>query len=293
MNLQEALVHGKKLLNIEDIETPAAEAGVILCHVIKKEKVYLYSHGEESLTTEQQDMFFELLEQRAKGKPLQYITGIQEFMALDFVVNENVLIPRHDTEILVETVIDYVKRGVLNKEDNVRILDIGTGSGCIAVSLAHYLPNIGVYALDISKKALETAHLNSVKNDVEQKIRFINSDILEIIREGCYRELQDIPFDIVVSNPPYISKKAVEGLKKEVKHFEPYNALCGGDDGLDFYRALNKGISNLLKSGGFIALEIGYDQADEVKELFKDTCSDIKIIKDFSGNDRVCCGILK
>jgi release factor glutamine methyltransferase len=291
LNLQEALVHGKNLLNVEDIETPAAEAGVILCHVVKKEKVYLYSHGEEPLTPEQQDLYFKLLNQRADGKPLQYITGIQEFMSLDFSVNENVLIPRQDTEILVETVLEYVKNSF--KEKNIRILDIGTGSGCIAVSLAYYLPDIGVYAIDISKKALETAHLNSVKNNVEQKIRFINSDILRIIREDSYCELQNTPFDIVVSNPPYITAKVIESLKKEVKDFEPYNALYGGYDGLDFYRAINISTLRLLKHGGLIALEIGYDQADEVKELFKDTCSDIKIIKDLSGNDRVFYGVLK
>lgn len=293
MNLKEALLYGKEQLSIQDIEAPAAEAGVILCHVIKREKVYLYSHDEESLTAEQQDLYFQLLKHRAEGKPLQYITGIQEFMSLDFSVNQNVLIPRQDTEILVETVIEYAKSGIMDQKQNINILDIGTGSGCIAVSLAHYLKCVCISAIDISRGALETALINSAKNNVDRKIKFINADIIEIIMKNCYCQLEDAPFDIVVSNPPYIPAKVIEGLKKEVKDFEPYKALCGGDDGLDFYRAINKGASSLLKRGGLIVLEIGYDQADQVKELFKSTCSDINIIKDLSGNDRVFCGILE
>lgn len=293
MNLKEALLYGKKQLGIEDIEAPAAEAGVILCHVLKKEKVYLYSHDEESLTAEQEDLYFNFLKQRREGKPLQYITGIQEFMSLDFCVNENVLIPRQDTEILVETVLEYMKSGIMDQEQSISILDIGTGSGCIAVSLAHYLPYVCINALDISIGALETAHFNAVKNNADKKIKFINADIIEIIMKNSYCQLEDTPFDIVVSNPPYIPKKVVENLKKEVKDFEPYKALCGGTDGLDFYKAINKGASSLVKRGGLIVLEIGYDQADQVKELFKSTCSDIKIIKDLSGNDRVFYGVLK
>lgn len=293
MNLKEALFYGREQLSIKDIEAPAAEAGVILCHVLKKEKVYLYSHDEESLTAQQEDLYFNSLKQRREGKPLQYITGIQEFMSMDFCVNENVLIPRHDTEILVETVLEYTKSNIKDKNQNISVLDIGTGSGCIAVSLAHYLPYVCINALDISIGALETAHFNAVKNNVDKKIKFINADIIEIIVKNSYCHLEDAPFDIVVSNPPYIPEKVIEGLKKEVKDFEPHKALYGGEDGLDFYRVINKGASTLLKRGGLIALEIGYDQADQVKELFESTCYDIRIIKDLSGNDRVFYGRLR
>jgi release factor glutamine methyltransferase len=290
LNLQEALKQGIQILKLKKIEAPAVEAGVILCYVIKKNKVYIYSHGEELLETQQQQEYFCFINERAYGKPLQYITGHQEFMALDFNVNQEVLIPRQDTEVLVETTMKYIKSIKRDGKDELSILDIGTGSGCIAVSLAYYLKGLQVTALDISQKALNTARLNALNNRVIDKIKFVEADLSEYIK--VKRSSGEL-FDIVVSNPPYIPTKDIQALKPEVKSYEPFKALDGGSDGLLFYRLISKELSNILKPGGFIALETGYNQGRDVMNIFKDSCTQTEIIKDISGNNRVFKGIIR
>lgn len=217
-----------------------------------------------------------MLSRRKNGEPLQYILGSTEFMGLDFYVDKNVLIPRADTETLVETVL-----GILNGE-SADVLDIGTGSGCIGTSIAHFNKNVSVTFLDINESALKIAKQNASANGILGK--FIKMDILK----DCPCE----KFDVIVSNPPYIRPEVIETLQTEVKDYEPYGALYGGDDGLVFYRRIVNIAPKVLKNNGLLAFEIGYDQGEEVKELMNNFY-DVKIIKDLCGNDRVVIGQIK
>ena len=208
------------------------------------------------------------------GKPIQYITNEQEFMKLKFYVDENVLIPQPDTEILVEKVINDIK------DKEVKILDLCTGSGVIAISLAKYINTSKIFATDISNKAIQIAKLNAEKNLVHKKIEFILSDMFKNINEDKY--------DVIVSNPPYIKTEVIKTLDKQVKH-EPILALDGGIDGLNFYKIIAENAYKFLNNRGKIYLEIGYDQKDQVIELLKNTLKykDIICIKDLNLNDRV------
>ncbi len=214
-----------------------------------------------------------------KGEPVSYIIGHREFMSLDFAVNPSTLIPRQDTEILVEEIIRFYKG------KSPFIFEIGTGSGCIAVSLAHYISGARLTACDISEKALDTAKLNAEKNGVLDKISFIHCDIMD-----CFPDFEAAP-DCIVSNPPYIESEVIKTLEPQVKDFEPLSALDGGLDGLDFYRRIIE-CSN-LKPGGLLAFEIGYNQGKKVKNLMSDCFENIKIIKDLAQNDRVVLGAKK
>ncbi len=213
------------------------------------------------------------------GEPVSYITGRREFMSLEFRVNSSTLIPRADTEILVEEVIKRCSGTA------PFIFEIGTGSGCIAVSLAHFIKSAKIAACDISDKALEIASLNSELNGTGEKISFFKHDIMK-----GFPEFDAVP-DVVVSNPPYIKHKIIETLDRKVKDFEPLAALDGGIDGLDFYRKIIYSVK--LNSGGLLALEIGYDQRESVENLMRDKFDDIKIIKDINANDRVILGLMR
>ncbi len=293
MIVREALQEGCRTLGESGIEAPAVEAGAILCFVKNCDRSFIYAHGEYELNSTEEQMFGELVNLRAKGKPLQYITGFQEFMSLAFEVNPSVLIPRQDTETLVEAVISYVIKTRRMDEcapdggGCVRILDIGTGSGCIAVSLAHYIKYSCVTAADISEKALQTAMKNAVKNNVADRISFLESDIYSGL--DSYRG----SFDVIVSNPPYIPSDQIDTLQREVKDHEPVNALDGGDDGLDFYRRIIGGAAEFLKPDGMLALEVGYDQAAAVSKLMETNFCGISINKDLNGIDRVVTGLVK
>lgn len=219
------------------------------------------------------------INRRISGMPVQYIVGKTEFMSLEFEVNKNTLIPRQDTETLVEAVISRYK----NEQRHINILDIGCGSGCIGISLANYLINATVTELDISEGALKTAKRNAEKNHVRKQMKFICRDINDGIDD------LDNEFEVVVSNPPYIKTDVLLGLQKEVIDFEPLIALDGGDDGLDFYRTIIE--KAMPKKGGLLAFEIGYDQGQEVANLMsKHGYKDIEIISDLGGNDRVVLG---
>lgn len=209
-----------------------------------------------------------------EGKPIQYITNYQEFMKLQFYVNENVLIPQPDTEILVEQVINE------NKNKNINILDLCTGSGAIGISIAKYIEKSNIIATDISSKALQIAKLNAEKNLVHKKIEFILSDM--------FKDIGKRSFDIIVSNPPYIKTKIIKNLDKTVQN-EPSLALDGGMDGLKFYKIIAQKAHEFLNKNGKIYLEIGYDQKDDVVNLLKNTFKykDIICIKDLEQNDRV------
>jgi release factor glutamine methyltransferase len=219
-----------------------------------------------------------MIKKRAQRIPVAYITEKKEFMSLEFKVAEGVLIPRPETENLVEQVIEYCRQNELQQP---QIIDVGTGSGAIAVSLAHYLSDAKVVGVDLSPQALKIACQNMEKHELSQRMSILKSDLLA---EFIKREIKGI--DIIVSNPPYISESEMEDLPPEVKK-EPKTALEAGKDGLDYYRRLLPEAEKVLKNGGKIFLEIGYSQAEAVTNLFSENWSEVEIKKDYSENDRI------
>lgn len=267
---------------LKEAGSPSAylDAQILLCHIAGLSKVDIIRDRDKSLGEDISERFFQLIEERKMGKPIQYITGHQEFMGLDFYVHENVLIPRPDTEILVEKVLQLLK----NKE-NLEIADVCTGTGAIAVSLAYYIPDSFVYASDISHHAVECCRRNIDKHGLESRMKLLQGDLLEpLFEEGLEGRL-----DALVSNPPYISKNDMETLPLSVRGFEPHLALYGGGEGLDFYIKILKDAARLLKKGGLLAFEIGYDQGPALTKLIEDKGSykNIRIEKDLAGLDRV------
>ena len=274
MKTQELLKEGKKILNKNNIEDANLIARILLQFVLNLDRNQLLIKQEQEVEKENKEKYKYAIEKIVKGVPLQYITNSQEFMGLNFYVDENVLIPQPDTEILVEEVIKIV-----SKENKINILDICTGSGCIGISVANAVPKAKITMSDISKKAIEIAKKNAKENNVLEKIKFIESDMFENI-EG--------KFDIIVSNPPYIETDVINTLSREVQN-EPIIALNGGKDGLVFYRKLINEASKYLNNDGYLCMEIGYDQKEKVMELARkqEVFSKIEVIKDLSGNDRV------
>ena len=262
----------KEAFNLAKQNMDSIEARVLIKYILNKNEINIIANENIELSNENKKQLLESIEKIKKGYPLQYITHYQEFMGIKFEVNENVLIPQPDTEVLVEKTIKIVQK-CYPKEDNrnIKILDLCTGSGAIAISLKKYLPSVQVFASDISKKALEIAKTNAKKNDVQ--IKLIESNIFENINEK---------FDIVVSNPPYIKTDEITKLSNQVQN-EPRLALDGGKDGLDFYRIIQKNIKNYLYENGMLLMEIGYDQGQAVASMFKNS----KLVKDYAGKDRV------
>lgn len=262
----------KEAFNLAKQNMDSIEARVLIKYILNKNEINIIANENIELSNENKKQLLESIEKIKKGYPLQYITHYQEFMGIKFEVNENVLIPQPDTEVLVEKTIKIVQK-CYPKEDNrnIKILDLCTGSGAIAISLKKYLPSVQVFASDISKKALEIAKTNAKKNDVQ--IKLIESNMFENINEK---------FDIVVSNPPYIKTDEITKLSNQVQN-EPRLALDGGKDGLDFYRIIQKNIKNYLYENGMLLMEIGYDQGQAVASMFKDS----KLVKDYAGKDRV------
>lgn len=275
MTIKQALIKGVTLLKLEKVSTPKLKARLLLQYVLKKPRQYLIVYDNQELTKKQEQEYLKYVEMVKQGEPIEHITHQKEFMKLNFYVDENVLIPRQDTEVLVEEVINIAKKIRAKK-----ILDLCTGSGAIAVSLAKYLENIEITALDISGKALDIAISNAKNNHVQDKITFVESNL--------FKNLGQEKYDIIVSNPPYIKKEEIEKLDREVRR-EPRIALDGGEDGLDFYRKIIAEGYEYLKYGGYICLEIGYDQKEEVMKIIEDkkqyTNSYCK--KDLFDNDRV------
>ena len=275
MTIKEALNKGTVMLKGEDLDSPSVKARLILQDVLNKPRQYLLVHDLEQLTQSQMNKYFANIEKVKNGIPIEHITHLKEFMKLNFFVDENVLIPRQDTEILVEEVIDIAK-----KIKAKRILDLCTGSGAIAVSLAKYLDDVEIIATDISKEALRVAKKNAINNYVEDKITFIESIL--------FQNITKTKFDIIVSNPPYIQKSVIKTLSKEVQN-EPYIALDGGNDGLDFYRKIAKNGYEYLKFGGYLCFEIGYDQKESVTQIIEQEnhYANTYSKKDLFDNDRI------
>ena len=260
-------------------EAYAFEAELLLEKAAGLNRTALFLRGEEVLSEEVLTVYEGYLSEREQGRPTQYILGEWEFMGLPFHVGEGVLIPRGDTEVLVETILEKQQ-----SEPIKSILDIGTGSGCIPVSLGHYGKFEKIMAVDISPKALGYATKNAAENRVS--IDFYESDLFTNIPSEWKGRL-----DAIVSNPPYIPKKDIAELMTEVKDFEPMNALDGGEDGLDFYRAIVEQAKEWLVDGGWLFFEIGYDQGEDLRKLLQEFgYTAIEIIQDLAGLDRVALG---
>ena len=277
--IAEALREGKLRLKAAGKEAYAFEAELLLEKAAGLNRTALFLRGEEVLSDEVLAVYEGHLSEREQGRPTQYILGEWEFMGLPFHVGEGVLIPRGDTEVLVETILEKQQSKPMKS-----ILDIGTGSGCIPVSLGHYGKFEKIMAVDISPKALGYATKNADENKI--KIDFYESDLFTNVPAEWKGKL-----DAIVSNPPYIPKKDIAELMTEVKDFEPMNALDGGEDGLDFYRAIVEQAKDWLVNGGWLFFEIGYDQGDDLRNLLAEFgYTEIEIRKDLAGLDRVAMG---
>lgn len=275
MTIKETLRKGMIQLKTENVTEPNLKARLIMQYILNKPRQYLIIYDNQVLTLRQEVNYFKAIKRLINGEPIQHITHQQEFMKLNFFVNEDVLIPRPDTEILVEEVIKIARK--INAK---KILDMCTGSGAIAVSLAKYLDNVEITAVDISEKSLDVAKTNAKNNEVENKITFIESNLFENIVNEKY--------DIIVSNPPYIRKDVIKTLTKEVQK-EPKIALDGGYDGLDFYRKITHQSEEYLKFNGYLCFEIGYNQKKDVIEIINDErkFTGTYSKKDLCDNDRI------
>lgn len=275
MTLEAAYQYGVKLLKRAGIENAEGDSWYLLESILKIDRSGYYLHNKEPVEQEKFYLYEELLKQREKHVPLQYLTGEQDFMGLPFYVNRNVLIPRQDTEILVEKVLE-------NIEPDSKILDMCTGSGCIIISLCHFAAPVRAVGADISSKALNLAEKNAKRNAAS--VSFVESDLFSNISEK---------FDVIVSNPPYIPRKEINRLMPEVKDYEPRIALDGAEDGLEFYRRLIKDSPKYLCGNGSLYLEIGSNQGESVSSLMKKHgFGNIEVIKDLAGLDRVVFGRL-
>lgn len=265
---------GKEQLQKAGITDAELDARLLLEFICHTDRNALYAHGDQEIEDEKMHDFLQLIEKRAVHVPLQHLTGEQNFMGLDFLVNEHVLIPRQDTEILVEEI-------MRDLHDGIRILDMCTGSGCILLSLLHYSNDCSGVGVDVSEDALAVARQNADRLAEKQAV-FIQSDLFEKV-EGS--------FDLIVSNPPYIRSQEIAGLMPEVREHEPHLALDGKDDGLHFYREIIKGAMSHLKRGGQLFFEIGYDQGEAVQALLAaNGYTEIAVVKDYAGLDRVVYG---
>jgi release factor glutamine methyltransferase len=267
--------------SLKDIENPRGNAEILLEEILNLEKTELYLNSEEFLPQKKFPLFKKFVERRAQHFPLQYILGKSDFMGLEFMVNEKVMIPRPETEILVEKILEEVHQRASGYQP-LTIVDLGTGCGNIAIGLAKNIPRCRVYALDISREALKVARKNARRHNLNGEIIFLEGDLFNPFRR-LKREA-----DIIVSNPPYIASDDFERLPPEVK-FEPRLALDGGEGGLDFYERIITRAPRCLKKGGFLALEIGINQASQICNLIRTRkeFSDPEVIKDYGGIKRI------
>jgi release factor glutamine methyltransferase len=273
MQLRETLARAVDQLEANDVGSPRMNAEVLLMFVLNCDRAHLYAHPERELTPEEAARYREALATRSRGVPAQYITGRQEFWGLDFIVNPAVLIPRPETEHVIEAVVPLAR-----ETTRPRIIDVGTGSGCIAIALAHELPHADVIAVDLSPEALEVARLNATRLQLESRIRFLQSDLLSAVAGQ--------QFDFVVSNPPYVGEREADRVQREVRKYEPHIAVFGGEYGLDIIHRLVSQAGPVLVPGGWLIMEIGFTQSREVLEMLQ-TWSEARAIPDLQGIPRV------
>lgn len=277
MKIKELIEYGKNTLNKNEVQDSSIISRILAEYILNFNRQEIIANLDKEVKEEQRVRYYLALIEIIQGMPIQYITNKQEFMKLDFYVDENVLIPQPDTEILVEKAIEEAK-----KIENVEILDMCTGSGCIGISIAKNIENAKVTLVDIGENVIEIAKKNALRNKVESQLTFIQSNMFEKVEKK---------FDIIVSNPPYIKTDVIPKLDKQVQN-EPHIALDGGKDGLKFYKIIIEEAKKYLKENGKLILEIGYDQKEEVENLIKQSgqYKKIEVIKDLSQNDRVIIG---
>ncbi len=258
ITIADAIREGAAIFHDAGLAEARREAGGLLQHVIGRDRTFVLAHPEEQLTEGQLQIFQELLKRRAAGEPLQYLTAEQSFFGLDFEVAAGVLIPRPETELLVELALEAIQGTQAS-----RICDVGTGSGCIAITLLHERTDAHAVAIDISAAAIEIAKRNAVRHQVESRLTFVHAN--------CFSSLSpaEFSFDLIVSNPPYLAEVDFPGLPREVKDHEPREALAGGPDGLDVVRRLLSESAAFLKPGGNLLIEIGFNQASAVQSLLE------------------------
>lgn len=294
LSVKEILNIGQRRLQDAGVSDAALDSKLLYCFMTGITTGRLFIMYQNILQDGQCDEYFRLIDERASGKPLQYITGTQEFMGLEFDVNESVLIPRQDTETMVEDVISVIKDGALRGESlegtgrrEWDILDLCAGSGAIGVSLAKLLTGVkvNVTCSDVSKAALKVARKNAEKHGISKSVKFAEGDMFAPF-DGRFKKKK---FDLIVSNPPYIESDVIPTLQTEVKDHEPMSALDGGEDGLDFYRIIAREAGEFMKKRGILFLEIGCDQGNAVRELLTEAggYSDIRCLKDLAGRDRI------
>jgi len=254
MNISTALVSATETLQRSGISESRREAASLLSFVLKRELVFIVAHPEYELSAEEQALFGAVVGRREKREPFQYIVGVQEFFALRFEVTPDVLIPRPETEILVEAAIENLL-GIAQPT----FCEVGIGSGCISISILKNVPNARAVSVDVSKAAIAVAEKNAAANHVSDRLQIINTDVFEGVAGK---------FDLIVSNPPYIPAYQMADLQPEVRQFEPHLALDGGPDGLSIVRRIIDGSTRLLAPNGVVLMEIGFGQAEDVKALF-------------------------
>ncbi len=290
---------GRQCLRNADIREEEIDARLLLEFLCHTDRSYLLAHGDELVSDRTEERYMEMISKRAAHIPLQHLTNEQEFMGIKFYVNQNTLVPRQDTECLVEEAMREI-------QDGMAVLDVCTGSGCIIISLMKYKNALRCVATDLSKEALQVAEHNGQTLGVTERLRLVQSDLLEDV-EGIRKALyeasasmqEDVQagglreqFDVIISNPPYIRSDVIETLDPEVKDNEPRMALDGTADGLYFYKRLAEQASGFLNRGGRIFFEIGYDQGQAVTDILtQNGYFDIKVVKDLAGLDRVVSAI--
>jgi release factor glutamine methyltransferase len=253
-------------------------AELLLMFTLECDRTYLYARPERELSADEQDRYTWALAERARGVPAQYITGHQEFWGMDFIVTPAVLIPRPETEHVIETALQLVGVGRVPAPAVLRIVDVGTGSGCIALALAKELPQTDIHATDISSAALEIARANAARHQLEGRVRFHESDLLQ--------GLEDVAFDLLVSNPPYVGESEEDQVQMEVRRFEPRQAVFAGPTGLEVIERLIPQARHALKPGGWLVMEISGAIAEEVRRRLEDW-DEVRITRDLQGIPRV------
>jgi release factor glutamine methyltransferase len=298
--LRDAIAH----LEGERVPSAALAAELLLMHTLGRDRAWLYAHPEEKLGDVQHERYFFLIARRASGVPTQHLTGHQEFWGLDFEVSPDVLIPRPETEHVIEVALERLgirqSSSPAERSSEFQIADVGTGSGCIAVALAHELPSAHIFATDISAAALEVARRNAASHDVSSRIDFVESNLLDAVVHGPQatghpspvshelRPSQSLPFDLIVSNPPYIGRCETATLPREVREHEPEVALFGGETGTEIYAPLIAQAAQLLKPSGILVLELGHNSAQLVSRLLSaPDWLDLAITNDLAGIPRV------
>jgi release factor glutamine methyltransferase len=278
MQLKQAVDFAYLLFVENDVPSPRLNAELLLLFVLNRERAYIYAYPERELTPDEESRYDEVIRERARGCPTQYITGHQEFWGLDLLVSPAVLIPRPETEHVVETVLELLKEHPFDGPGKLKLLDVGAGSGCIALALASELPHAEIHACDISEEALEIARVNAARLALGGKVLFRKSDLLSVYAGE--------KFDFVISNPPYVGEGDADKVQKQVREFEPKVAVFSGVEGMDIYRRLIPQALDALRPGGWFVAEIGYSEEDKVRNLLAGW-SEIQVAADLQGIPRV------